>query len=110
MDLGVNPFDVLTVVDYGDAEVVPADQRRSHEAIRRAVGEICAAGAVPIVLGGDHSIAHPDVGAVAWLLLGRPQREYVPADTKRRRRVLGPEDAPDFEERIRRAMGRDDPS
>jgi agmatinase len=65
MDVGVNAFDVLTVVDYGDAEVVPADQARSHEAIRRAVGEICAAGAIPIVLGGDHSIAHPDVGAVA---------------------------------------------
>jgi agmatinase len=65
MDLGVNPFEVLTVVDYGDAEVVPADQKRSHDAIRRAVGEICAAGAIPIVLGGDHSIAHPDVGAVA---------------------------------------------
>ena len=29
------------------------------------MAEICAAGAVPIVLGGDHSIAHPDVGAVA---------------------------------------------
>ncbi len=65
MDLGVNAFDVLTVVDYGDAEIVPADQKRSHEAIRRAVGEICSAGAIPIVLGGDHSIAHPDVGAVA---------------------------------------------
>ena len=51
----------------------------------------------------------PDVGAVAWLLLGRPQREYVPADTKRRRRVLGPEDAPDFEERIRRGMRREGP-
>ena len=65
MDLGVNAFDVLTVVDYGDAEIVPADQKRSHEAIKRAVGEICAAGVIPIVLGGDHSIAHPDVGAVA---------------------------------------------
>jgi agmatinase len=65
MDLGVDPFEVLAVVDYGDAEVIPADQARSHEAIKRAVGEICAAGAVPIVLGGDHSIAHPDVGAVA---------------------------------------------
>jgi agmatinase len=65
MDLGVNPFDVLTVVDYGDAEVVPADQARSHQAIRGAVGRIRAAGAIPIVLGGDHSIAHPDVGAVA---------------------------------------------
>ena len=65
MDVGIDPFEVLTVVDYGDAEVVPGDQVRSHAAIRRAVGEVCAAGAVPIVLGGDHSIAHPDVGAVA---------------------------------------------
>jgi agmatinase len=65
MDLGVNPFEVLTVVDYGDAEVIPADPARSHQTLRRAVGEICSAGAVPIVLGGDHSIAHPDVGTVA---------------------------------------------
>jgi agmatinase len=65
LDVGVDPFEVLAVVDYGDAEVVPGDQARSHEAIRRAVEEIAAAGAVPIVLGGDHSIAHPDVGAVA---------------------------------------------
>src|SRR5438445_10216984 len=27
--------------------------------------EVCSAGVIPIVLGGDHSIAHPDVGAVA---------------------------------------------
>lgn len=65
MDVGIDPFEVLTVVDYGDAEVVPADARASHAALRRAVGQVLAAGAVPIVLGGDHSIAHPDVGAVA---------------------------------------------
>ncbi|HEX2090288.1 MAG TPA: agmatinase [Actinomycetota bacterium] len=65
MDVGVDPFEVLTVVDYGDAPVKPGDQARSHEAIRSTVAEICAAGAIPIVLGGDHSIAHPDAGAVA---------------------------------------------
>jgi agmatinase len=65
LDLGVEPFDVLGVVDYGDAEVVPADPVRSHAAIRRAVGEILDAGALPIVLGGDHSILHPDAGAAA---------------------------------------------
>jgi agmatinase len=65
IDAGVEPFGVLSVVDYGDAPIVPADQARSHAAIRGAVAEICAAGAVPVVLGGDHSIAHPDVGAVA---------------------------------------------
>jgi agmatinase len=65
LDLGVEPFDALTVVDYGDAEVVPADPERSHAAIRRAVGEVLAAGALPVVLGGDHSILHPDAGAAA---------------------------------------------
>jgi len=65
MDLGVSASEVLTVVDYGDAQVVPADQARSHAAIRQAVSEIRSAGVIPIVLGGDHSIAHPDVGAVA---------------------------------------------
>src|SRR5712691_4337708 len=72
MDLGVSPFDELNIVDYGDAEVVPADAERSHAAIRRAVGEIVRAGAIPVVLGGDHSIAHPDVGAVAEALDPEP--------------------------------------
>jgi agmatinase len=65
LDVGVEPFDALTVVDYGDAEVVPADPARSHAAIRRAVREILDAGALPVVLGGDHSILHPDAGAAA---------------------------------------------
>jgi agmatinase len=65
MDLGVNPFEVLTVLDYGDAQVIPADKERTHAAIRAIVTEIRDAGVIPIVLGGDHSIAHPDVGAVA---------------------------------------------
>jgi agmatinase len=65
MDLGVDPYEALTVVDHGDAEVVPADAARSHEAIRRSVRDILRAGAVPVVLGGDHSILHPDAGAAA---------------------------------------------
>jgi agmatinase len=55
----------LRVVDFGDAPVVPADARRSHEAIERTVVEVARAGAIPIVLGGDHSIAEPDVRACA---------------------------------------------
>ena len=65
MDVGVDPFEVLKVVDYGDVGVVPGYPLMTHEEIRKAVGEICAAGALPVILGGDHSIAHPDVGAVA---------------------------------------------
>ena len=45
--------------------MLPADPKRSHEAIERTVGEVVAAGAIPVVLGGDHSIAEPDMRAVA---------------------------------------------
>jgi agmatinase len=55
----------LRVVDFGDAPVVPSDPTGSHAAIERTVGQVVAAGAIPIVLGGDHSIAEPDVKAVA---------------------------------------------
>ena len=68
MDLGVDPFQELRVVDHGDATVVPADAEASHAGIQAAVARIMAAGAVPVVLGGDHSIAYPDIKAVAEAL------------------------------------------
>ena len=55
----------LRVVDFGDAPVVPADPAGNHAAIERTVGQVVAAGAIPIVLGGDHSVAEPDIRAVA---------------------------------------------
>lgn len=63
--LGVEPFKVLRVFDYGDADVVPGDIERTNEAIRRKVGEVAQSGAVPVVLGGDHSITYPSASAVA---------------------------------------------
>ena len=43
-----------------------------------------------------------------WLVLGRPRKEYVAADVRPRHadrpRVIGPEDAPDFEERLQRGL------
>ena len=65
MDVGLDPFEVLAVVDHGDVEIVPGYAELTHRALRQAVSSIAAAGALPLVLGGDHSIAHPDVGAVA---------------------------------------------
>lgn len=65
MDLGVDPFESLAIVDHGDAEVVPGDGLASHRAIRSIVGNVLEAGALPVILGGDHSIAHPDISAVA---------------------------------------------
>jgi agmatinase len=65
LEAKVDAMAELRMVDYGDAPVLPADAPRTHEAIERTVGEVVAAGAIPIVLGGDHSIAEPDIRACA---------------------------------------------
>ena len=61
----VDAFEELRIVDFGDAAVLPADAERSHAAIEAIVGQVLDAGLLPIVLGGDHSIAEPDIRAVA---------------------------------------------
>lgn len=65
MLMGADPFTELGVVDHGDAEVVASDLARSHAAIRKSTLDIFRAGAFPVVLGGDHSISHATVAAVA---------------------------------------------
>ncbi|MHB8399135.1 MAG: agmatinase [Candidatus Limnocylindrales bacterium] len=65
--LGIEPYEVLTAVDAGDANIVPAWPERSHALIYRKVRDVAGSGAIPIVLGGDHSITWPSATAVAEL-------------------------------------------
>ncbi|MGH2445225.1 MAG: agmatinase [Candidatus Limnocylindria bacterium] len=65
LQLGIEPYAWLDVVDAGDAPVTPMDIERGHDVIRRKVLEVARSGAVPIVLGGDHSITFPSASAVA---------------------------------------------
>ncbi|MFN2484404.1 MAG: agmatinase [Candidatus Limnocylindria bacterium] len=65
LQLDIMPFDVLDVVDAGDAPVTPANIERGHAVIRRKMLEVARSGAVTIVLGGDHSITFPSASAVA---------------------------------------------
>ena len=65
LEVKVDAFSALRVVDFGDAPVIPADPAVSHDAIRATVGAVLAAGAIPVVLGGDHSITKPAIEAVA---------------------------------------------
>ena len=55
----------LRVYDAGDVECFSGDIVRSVAVIEQAVATIAAAGAIPVVLGGDHTIALPDVTGVA---------------------------------------------
>ena len=65
MTLGVDPLELLKVVDYGDAAAAPADLVRSHEALAERLREILGADAMPLVLGGDHSLSLPTLRVLA---------------------------------------------
>jgi agmatinase len=65
IQLDIEPFSVLKVVDAGDAPVVPARAERGLRVIHEKVFRVASAGAIPIVLGGDHSITYPSAAAVA---------------------------------------------
>ncbi|MTV24999.1 agmatinase [Nitriliruptoraceae bacterium ZYF776] len=62
---GIDPLTELPVVDAGDVTIVGGYIEPSLEAIEDAVHRVVAAGAIPIVLGGDHTIALPDATALA---------------------------------------------
>jgi agmatinase len=63
--LGVDVFAGQSVVDFGDIDVTPGNAARTMEQIAAGLGEVLAAGVVPIVLGGDHSIALGELRAHA---------------------------------------------
>jgi agmatinase len=65
LEAGVDWSEALRVVDYGDAPVVPTDPAASHRGIQSVVAEVRAAGAIPLILGGDHSITEPCVRGCA---------------------------------------------
>ena len=58
----------LRVVDAGDVEMYSGDIEVALGALEAAVEKVARAGAIPIVLGGDHSIAFPDAKGVANVL------------------------------------------
>ncbi|MEM7300990.1 MAG: agmatinase [Pseudomonadota bacterium] len=62
-DVTYLPADAVKIVDLGDADIVHTDTMKSHANIETGVRKILNAGALPVVLGGDHSINIPCVNA-----------------------------------------------
>ncbi len=65
LSLRVDPLLDLGVVDAGDVEMAPTETERSLAALQQAVLTVVRAGKIPVVLGGDHTIAQPDITALA---------------------------------------------
>ena len=55
----------LVVMDAGDVEMFSGDVQAALGALEAAVERVTRAGAIPVVLGGDHAIALPDATGVA---------------------------------------------
>jgi agmatinase len=62
-DIVYLPAETTRIVDLGDADVVHTDTARSHANIEYGVRKILSAGAIPVVLGGDHSVTIPCINA-----------------------------------------------
>jgi len=63
--LRVDGLKDLKVYDAGDVEMFSGDAERSVRDLQRAVYTVTAQGAIPLILGGDHTIAWPDAAGVA---------------------------------------------
>ncbi len=62
-DVTYLPADKVRIVDLGDADIVHTDTLKSHANIELGVRKILTAGALPVVLGGDHSVNIPCIAA-----------------------------------------------
>ncbi len=63
-ELGVDLRESITIADIGDVFTIPANIEKSFDQISKAVAHVFSSGALPIILGGDHSIGYPTVRGV----------------------------------------------
>jgi agmatinase len=71
LDFGCDLREQLDIADAGDVFVIPSNVEKSFDQIDRAVSYVHQSGAFPVIVGGDHSIAYPNVRALAPQIEGR---------------------------------------
>jgi agmatinase len=65
MALRVDGLKDLRVYDMGDVEMYSGDITKSCASLEKVIETIAASGAIPLVLGGDHTVTWPNVTGVA---------------------------------------------
>lgn len=63
-DAGIDPGLVLSLADYGDLTIDPMAPDRGLDHVRAMIAEMVRAGVKPFIVGGDHTIMYPNVGAM----------------------------------------------
>jgi agmatinase len=62
---GIDIFDHVSTIDYGDLPTVPGNVERTYELIAEGLAPLVEADVLPLVLGGDHSITLAELRALA---------------------------------------------
>lgn len=70
LEMGVDLFESLDMVDVGDINVIPADIEKSFDQIEKAVSYIHEREIFPVLMGGDHSVGYPDILALSHFVDG----------------------------------------
>ena len=61
VEMGVNIFEHLSGVDYGNFKIANGDAAKTFSTITEEMKKILDAGVLPVILGGDHSITYPEL-------------------------------------------------
>jgi agmatinase len=69
-DYDIDVWDSVTLVDCGDAAAISGSAAKTFATVEEDLAQIYEAGAMPIVLGGDHSITIPATRALARAMDG----------------------------------------
>ncbi|SDI96633.1 agmatinase [Frankineae bacterium MT45] len=62
---GVDLREQVNMVDLGDVFTIPGNLEKSFDQISQAMAHVAQSGAMPVVLGGDHSIGFPTIRGLA---------------------------------------------
>ena len=69
--LDVDLSEGFSVADFGNVDVLYTDVLGTHERVETVVTDIVGLGVTPLILGGDHSLAYPDIKGVMNNIDGR---------------------------------------
>jgi agmatinase len=64
-EMGIDLREQMTLCDVGDVFTIPANIEKTFDQVTRAVSHVASSGALPIIIGGDHSIGFPCVRGIA---------------------------------------------
>ncbi len=64
-ETGVDLREQMTLCDAGDVFAIPGNLEKSFDQITRGVAHVASSGALPLIIGGDHSIGFPCVRGIA---------------------------------------------